>query len=198
MDEPMELVGRTTAIYGLKGTGKSNFTQWLLSRPQYAGHLVYDLCREHDRLKRYLPEHRRGDDAERELDTVVERMVTNQPRRLRPEVVAVEEVSRFSGPNSQPPESVYELVDLARHYGVGLVTIARRPAQVHTDLTELADNLIFFRLTGTNDRKKLNRMVDGLGDVVANLPDYHFARVTPDRRVFVHSPVPEMDTTGRL
>jgi len=194
----MKLKSNATAVYGLKGTGKSNFVQWLLTRRPYQAHLMFDLCREHDALNRYVPTHRRGDEAEVELNELITRMVTGQRRNMRPEVVAVEEVSRFCGPNSPPPDSVYELIDLARHYGVGLLTTARRPAQVHSDLTELADNVIFFRLTGKNEYRALNRMVDGLGDVVRNLGDYQFARVTGDRRVFVHDPVPRMDTTGRL
>lgn len=195
----MRLKGKATAVYGLKGTGKSNWLQYVMSRPAYRdGHLVYDVCREHDKLKRYVPENRRDDEGRGELDTVVGRMVVDQHRWMRPEVVAIEEMSRYCSPNQRPPASVYEVVDLARHLGVGLVTIARRPAQVHSDLTELADNIIVFRLTGKNDYNALNRTVDGLGDVVRELGRYQFARVTPDRRVMVYDPVPEMNTTGRL
>lgn len=195
----MKLKGKATAVYGLKGTGKSNFIQYLLTRPAYRdGHLVYDVCREHAKLKRYVPDNRRGDEGRAELDTVVGRMVVNQPREMRPEILTIEEMSRFCSARQRPPAAVYEVVDLARHLGVGLVTIARRPAQVHSDLTELADNIIIFRLTGKNDYRRLNEAVDGLGDIVRNLGEYEFARVTPDRRVFVHDPVPEMNTTGRL
>lgn len=194
----MRLIGRHVAVFGLKNTGKSNLVQYLLSMPQYQGHLVYDLCQEHSALNRYVPSHRRGSEAEEELEEVAARTVTNQDREMRPDVFAVEEVSRFCSPQSQPPPAVYELVDLARHYRTGLLTVARRPAQVHADLVDLADTVIYFRLKGKNDRRALNRTIDGLGDVVRNLPDYHFARVTGDHRVYVHPPVPEMDTTGRL
>jgi len=194
----MNLKRNATAIFGLKGTGKSNIVQYLLSRERYRAHLIHDLCREHDTLKRYVPQYRRGDEANEELDQAIERMVVGQKRNMRPEIVAIEEISRFCSPQKAPPNAVYELIDQLRHYDVGLITIARRPAQVHSDVYELADNIIFFRLTGKNDYRTLNKIVDGLGDVVRNLPDYHFVRVTGDRRVFVHSPVPEMDTTGRL
>lgn len=192
------LIGSSTAVYGLKGTGKSNFVQYILSRPRYSAHLMVDVCREHDKLKRYIMEHRRGEEAEAELNQVLRRTVTDNDRSMRPEVVAVEEVSRFCSARKQPPEQLYELIDLARHYGVGLVTIARRPAQVHSDLTELADNIIFFKLKGENDKRKLNNMVAGLGDRVADLGDYEFIRLTPDYEVIEYDPVPELSTTGEL
>jgi hypothetical protein len=117
---------------------------------------------------------------------------------MRPELYAIEEMSRFCSPNSPPPEEVYELIDRAAHYGVGLLTIARRPAQVHTDVTELADNVIIFPLAGSNDRRKLNQMKEGLGDlVVDDLPKYHFVHLV-GREMTVHEPVPEMDTTGEI
>lgn len=194
----MNLLGKHTAVYGLKGVGKSNWTQWLCRRPAMRNHLIYDVCREHSGMHRYIPEHRHGDEAEAELNGVVERTITNNNRDRRPDMFVLEEASRFCGSRSPPPEALYDVIDLSRHYGVGLVSIARRPAQVHSDLTELADNVIIFRLTGKNDYKALERMVEGLGDTVRSLDDYQFARVTPDRKIRVHDPVPEMDTTGAL
>lgn len=194
----MRLISHQVAVFGLKKTGKSNLVQYLMRMPQFGGHLVYDVTREHAPLKTYQPTHRRGDEAREELDEVLGRMVTRQDRDMRPDVVVVEEASRFCSPRRAPPPAMYDLLDLARHYRTGLVTVARRPAQVHSDLTELSDTLIIFRLTGKNDYRALNDIVDGLGDVVRALPEYHFARVTGDRKVYVHGPVPEMDTTGRL
>jgi hypothetical protein len=194
----MRIKERQTVIFGLKKEGKSNLLQYLLTRPAYENHLVYDLNGEHSGFNRYMPTHHRGEDAETELNELLRRNVTAQDRDRRPEVVAVEELSRFCSPRSPPPEELYELIDRNRHYGVGLVLVARRPAQVHTDVTELADNVLIFPLAGANDRRKLNRMVEGLGDLVLDdLDRYHFARVS-GREVTVHSPVPEMDTTGRL
>lgn len=185
-------------VFGLKSAGKSNWTQHTLTQDQYGAHLMYDVCKEHQTLNRYLPTHRRGDDAHAELDQVLSRMVLNVERARRPELVAVEEISRFCGPNSPPPEALYELVDLNRHYGVGLLGIARRPAQIHTDLIELADNLIIFRLTGKNDYRRLEQEVDGLGDAVRALGQYQFVHVEPDRSYTTYAAVPEMDTTGHL
>lgn len=200
MSREITLKGKHTMVLGLKGTGKSNFTQYLLRAhsDKYGAHLMYDVCQEHDRLHRYTPTHRRGEEAREELERVLAALVVDAPRPKRPELVAVEEVSRFCGTGSPPPEALYELIDLNRHYQIGLLALARRPAQVHTDLIELADNLLIFRLTGHNDKKKLNRMVDGLGDVVYDLGDYQYVHVAADRSYQVMEPVREMNTTGKL
>lgn len=196
---PLELKRKQVAVFGLKGTGKSNLLQYLLTEyPGHSGHLCYDVCQEHDSLNTYQPTHRAGDEAEAELAEVTKRMVTNLDRDRRPEIYAVEEMSRFCGSHSPPPDPVYDLVDLARHYDCGIVTVARRPAQVHSDITELADTVIVYPMAGANDRRKLNNMLSGVGDyAVDDLPEYHFIRIE-GRDWTVHSPVPEMDTTGRL
>lgn len=189
-----------TMVFGLKSAGKSNWLQWLLNAhsEQYSAHLMYDVCQEHDNLNRYVPTHRRGEKAESELNGAVEKLVIDVDRARRPELVGVEEISRFCGPNSPPPEAIYELIDMNRHLDVGLLGVARRPAQVHTDLVELAENLIIFRLTGKNDYKRLEREVEGLGDAVRDLDDYQYVHVGRDRSFTVCEPVPEMDTTGEL
>jgi len=194
----MKLIPKHTMVFGRKGTGKSNWVQWALDRDAYAAHLMYDVCAEHDALNTYLPEYRRGDRAMSELDEVVESMVLQVPTERRPSILGIEEVSRFCGPHSPPPESVYELVDMNRHYGVGLLGVARRPAQVHTDMVELADNVIIFRLTGAADKRRLRDIADGLDDAVASLDDYQYVQVKPDGEYAVRDPVPERDTTGSL
>lgn len=185
-------------VFGLKHAGKSNWIQHVLNQPQYNSHLVYDVCQEHDILNQYVPTHRRGKEAVAEFDNVAEELVLGVERERRPEVLALEEASRYAPNSGKTSGALMELVDLNRHYDVGLVGCARRPAQVNTDTVEMADQLIVFRLTGKNDVRRLNREADGLGDAARQLDDYHYIVVGGDRKWEVHEPVPEMDTTGKL
>lgn len=193
----IQVKDRQTAIFGMKREGKSNFLQWLLGRPEYENHLVYDQTREHENLNRYVPTHKRGDEATEELGEVTRQMVVENDPDMRPEVYAVEEMSRFCSPHVEPPAPIYDLIDQAAHYGVGLITVARRPAQVHTDVLELATNVVIFYLGGSNDHSKLEGHLTGLGDAVRGLDPYQFV-VVKGRDFAVHDPVPEMDTTGNL
>lgn len=194
----MNVLGQHTMVFGKKKEGKSNFVQWLITE-HIPNHLVYDICREHnvDGVNRYLPEHRSGEEARAEFGGVIEKLVTENDRSRRPDLVVGEEMSRTAPSGGGTHDAVWDLIDLNRHYDVGILGVARRPAQVDTTAVELADNLIVFYVDGHNDVSKLNSIKDGLGDRAAALEPYHFLRVT-GREVQKHSPVPEMDTTGEL
>jgi hypothetical protein len=188
-------------IYGKKGQGKSNWLQHVLTVGPYENTLLIDTCREHANtgLTRYVPTHRRGTEARDELGAVLERYVVTpkEYREIRPDLVVVEEINRYAPNSGKVSEELAELVDLCRHYGVGIAGISRRPAQVDTDTVELADWTVVFRVTGDNDVKKLNRVEPGLGDAAKGLEDYHYL-LLKDGEYRVHAPVAEMDTTGEL
>lgn len=189
-----------TMLFGLKGAGKSNWLQWLLSKERYASSsMCYDVCQEHDNLTQYIPRYRRGKEGRQELEEVLSRLITDIERDRRPEVVAIEEISRYAPSNGATSAALMELVDLNRHYGVGLVGVARRPAQVEADLVELADQLVIFNLRGKNDIRRLNQEREGLGDLIVNeVGEYEYVVVDGQRNISIHSPVAEMDTTGML
>ena len=197
----IEAFGRQGMIYGKKGMGKSNFLQHMLSIDRYRNTLLFDVNREHGATNcpRYVPSHRRGDKARAELGQVLSRYVVTDRefRDIRPDLVVLEELSRYAPSKGKMADELGEFIDLARHYGVGLVGVARRPAQVDTDTVELADWSVIFRVDGDNDVRKLNRLSSGLGDAAADLPQYHFL-VYDGSDYRVHEPVPEYDTTGEL
>lgn len=196
----INLFGQHTMVYGLKGVGKSNWVAHVLAQPQYRNSIVYDVCREHDAetTNRVIPEHRTGDAAKEEFDQALRALVTENDRSLRPDLVVGEEMSRYAPNSGSAPESLMDLIDLNRHYGVGVVGVARRPAKVDTNLTELADNLVIFSIRGKNDYRRLEEEVSGLGDAARSLDPYQYLIVDKSRNYEVHAPVPEYDTTGRL
>lgn len=197
----IDLLGQQTMVFGKKGQGKSNFIQHVLQKDAYRNTLVFDTNREHENtgLPRYEPRHRRGKEARAELGEVLSRYVTTPTdyRDIRPDLVVLEELSRYAPSGGSMCDELGEFVDLARHLDVGLLGVARRPAQVDTDTVELADNTVIFRVDGDNDVRKLNRISSGLGDAAAGLEEYHFL-VYDGSDYAIHEPVPEYDTTGAL
>lgn len=199
MNDPIQLLGKHTVVFGLKGAGKSNFLQWLLAEhAAFRNALVYDMCREHSDFNRYIPEHRNGKEARVEAGEVVKRFVTDNARGLRPDLLVLEEMSRYAPNSGGTPDELMDLVDLARHYDTGILGVARRPAKVDTTMVELADNILVFALRGRRDTKRLNEEAPGAGDAAADLEQYQFLRIDGQRRFTVHSAVPEMDSTGKL
>jgi predicted kinase len=197
--KPLEVMGKQTVVCGMKGAGKSNFVQHLLdAHDQYRNALVYDIAREHARLHRYTPKHRHGSEARAEAGEFVARFVTENHRDLRPDVLVIEEATRVAPNSGGVPDQLMDLIDMARHYDVGVIAVCRRLARLDTTVVELADNLLVFSSKGKNTVKRLNEEAPGAGDAAADLDPFEFLRIDGMRRWEKCKPVPEMDTTGAL
>jgi len=170
--------------FGLPGSGKSTLVRALLrSEP---AHLVVDPMREHAGFNRYLPSSRQySPESTSEFNLLVSRVIASGKVRL----LVVDEASRYFPARRPLPEGMAELNDLARHYGLGLGLVARRPVQLHTDLVELAHYLFVFRLAGRNDLLFCDAVSSGLAAAVRSLPEYHFVVVAPSREFVVSAPV---------
>lgn len=197
IDDGVDFREGHTVILGGKGSGKSNYVQQKLGEERHAGNLLYDTVREHDvdGINRYIPSHRRGDEATVELDGVTEKLILERARERRPDVFVIDEATRQLG-GSVPP-AIGEVMDLSRHYGVGITFVARRPARLNADVVELADRLVVFAVRGKNDKRRLDEEYEGLADAVVGLDQYEYA-VVDDRGLTTHEPVPEGDTTAEL
>jgi DNA helicase HerA-like ATPase len=205
--ERISIEGQQLVVCGHRGAGKST---WIQHAVHDAPVFVYDMNREHEAIAdrpngaRYLPNHRRDEEGRAEADGVVSRLVTDNEPGARPAVVVLEEANRYVPNAGKIPEAVGELVDLGRHYktaasdGIAVMYVTRRPAQLDPDVMELADYLIVYRVRGKNDKKRLNKEAPNLGDRAAELGEYEWLLVHPDRTITHMSPVPEGDTTGSL
>ena len=104
--------------------------------------------------------------------------------------MVIDEANRHCPPKPSPlPAAVADLNDQCRHYLMTAGFIARRPSQLNQDLTELADYIFIFRLTGINDIKYLNNTVSGLGEAVQGLEKHGFIQVNPDKSYNIMEPI---------
>lgn len=178
------------AIFGLQGSGKTELAK-VLAR-SIGAHLVYDVHHEYNGLNRYLVGHKRVDPRNKndhglaELNNVVDTIVLKSGQ-IR--LFILDEGNRYC-PNHYPlPASILVLNDDNRHDRIGFIVIARRPAQLNTDLTELAHYLFIFNLAGRNDFNFLEDTAEGLGEAVKKLKPFWFVIVHPDRHYEVHPPI---------
>lgn len=67
-----------------------------------------------------------------------------------PRLLVIDEVNLYCGP-ARGSEPLLELLRIGRHSCIDIEFAARRPAEVHRDLTAQADELVFFRTTEPRD-----------------------------------------------
>lgn len=173
-------------ILGLQGTGKTYLAKYLLG--QMPASIVYDVMHEYQGYNRYIVKYRQyGDEAIDEINLLVSKVVIGS-KKIK--LFILDEANRFCPPKPHPlPNSILELNDWQRHYGISFGGVCRRPTQLHTDLIELAHYLFIFQLKGKNDLIYLDAMAAGLGDKILALPEYHFVIVHPNHDYEVHLPI---------
>ena len=78
-----------------------------------------------------------------------------------------------------------KLVNTLRHEGVDLIAIARRPTDINITISELARERYIFKTMGVNDVKRLNEIIDGLGDKAKRLSAHDYLHVINDTDVYL-------------
>ncbi len=187
-----DITNKRFVILGLQGSGKTELAKKFLKAQKNS--IVYDVQHEYYGFNRYIVGNKNPDRRMRSKDLSVAELnvfiiqVVQESGQIR--LLIIDEANRYC-PNKYPlPASILTLNDDSRHLKLGFGVIARRAAQLHTDLVELAHYLFIFRLTGRNDYQFLEDTAVGLGDAVKDLDDFHFVIVDPSRRFKVHPPVP--------
>lgn len=86
-------------------------------------------------------------------------------------MVVVEETSLYARPTYLPTE-IARLVRYGRHREIDQVYIARRPSEVHRDLTAQADVIVSFEQREPRDVKYLREIAGEEAERVRSLPKY--------------------------
>lgn len=188
-------IATRSVILGLQGSGKSELAGVLAE--DYRRVWVYDPMDQFGNLKNataYIPTHREYGNLMKQEITDFVKFMRSQLRHEwaseeKGELFIMDEASIFC-PNKRPlPGGVQLLNDCHRHYGLDLIFIARRPAQIHTDLTELAKEMYIFLMKGRNDHQYLRNINEELPAIVGKLQEYHYVKVDKFRNFTICEPV---------
>ncbi len=183
-----------SVVVGLQGSGKSELAASLVA--DYKRVWVYDPMDQFSVLPNaiaYFPTHKEyGPLMKKEITEWVEYVRGNLRREWagdeQGEIIVMDETSLFC-PNKRPlPGGIQFLNDTHRHDGLDLMFIARRPAQIHTDLVELARRKYFFLLTGRNDHRYIKDLNEEMSPAIRDLQEFQYVEADEYNRFEVKEP----------
>jgi hypothetical protein len=182
----INLNNKSACLFGLPDSGKSTLAHMILS--SYGSRaFCFDTMNEYppDSLFDSYSPKLIGDMEE--LDKVTRRIM----RSGKYDLYVIDEVNRYAKAHPHPlPGCLRDLNDFRAHYQLGVLYICRRPVQLHTDLVDLCNYMITFRMDGKHDVDYLNDTASGLGDAAAALEPFNFiVRSKQDGQIILHEPV---------
>lgn len=120
------------------------------------------------------------DNAEEEFETMIRYYMTDpEGRKKKPDCIIVDE-SNVVFNKLTLPAYTKKLVNTLRHEKIDLIVVARRPVDVNITMSELARERYVFRVSGVNDIKRLNDIMQGLGDEALNLGVHDYFHIVDD------------------
>jgi hypothetical protein len=87
-------------------------------------------------------------------------------------LLIVEETSLYCSP-SRLPDDLSRLVRYGRHRRLNIVFVARRPSEIHRELTAQSDVIVTFRQHEPRDVDYLKSFIGPRVEHVSRLPEYH-------------------------
>ncbi len=198
----IDLEEKRGAVFGLPGSGKSNFLCWLAETwgsrclvfdPEHEFPLnsTFDVYRPTSRNKPY---ELRVAELEKLLKVVV--------KLKKHKLIEIDEAGDYL-PSKPTPLTDYMAAfnRRCRHPEFNRmipIYACQRPTQLNQDITAMCHFLFIFNLAGKADIDYLDDMARGLGEAAFNLPEYHFLVVNQRRKFTSHSPVPLMELGHKI
>ena len=183
-------------IIGLQGSGKTEYAKMLIKehlKRDKKRVLIFDIMEEYKsagRVDLFRIKNKSNPTPEAEL--CIKAMI-NGPKEKTGKcgysLLVIDETGQYYPNRSTLPPEFSLINHTMRHIPIRLICISRRISQIHTDLSELATQLIIFKQAGVNDIKRLNDISAGLGDAAAKLGEHRYITVNADRTFTEHDPI---------
>lgn len=203
----IELSGKIVCVFGLPNTGKTNFLRYLTDLPPYRRHFVFDPVKDYPTDRHglvYRPESREHSSnngaCDLELSKVLDELLYSVPKELRPRYIIIDEANRAIPNQKSIPATVSDIIDFNTHFDprLTLICACRRPAKLHTNITEIANHYFIFSQGGRNDRRSYANIAAGLPELLERKDRYEFVHVNQERECTLFRPVKDMGEKGRI
>ena len=186
-----------TLIVGRRGSGKSNLTKILVK--SMLASKVFEV-KIIDPLKEFMEFNTDGIQRSQYIDYGEQKQCEDYLKQLRKEnwkgMLVIDEADGFFPNRINLLSMQKKLIHIGRHWGIGVIFVTRRLANLHTDIVSQAHKILSFRLFAGADANYLDNMQLGeLIEPIWNLSEYEFVMFdsmqnNPEDRIVICNPVP--------
>lgn len=172
-------------LLGMKGSGKSTLLRELVR--EWKRVVIIDSMAEHDDLPGAIV--REGPEActtaiiaYKKVPKFLIDCILDDPEDVNTVLavafeipgllICIDEASYWCNPYFIPPE-ISKLIRYGRKREIDLIFVARRPSEIHRDLTAQSDLLVTFKQTEPTDLAYLRARMGPDGDKAAHLAEFH-------------------------
>jgi DNA helicase HerA-like ATPase len=174
-----------TSIFGRKGSGKSTLVGQITSDHRRV--FVFDSMGEYDETRGFVVCYGLAECARAmvelrrsplfRLSLRVDRVedflkLLRIAYEIPDTLLVIEETSLYCSP-SRLPDDLSRLVRYGRHRKLNIVFVARRPSEIHRELTAQSDVIVTFRQHEPRDVDYLKSFIGPRVENVSRLPEYH-------------------------
>ena len=134
------------AILGKRGSGKSTFLKWLISKLKYSIVLL-DTMLEHKRYGKHvmLVKPKPFKTQYNSLLKYAIELALNTKS-----ILAIDELSYYQNPRNIP-KKLNDFVQYGRHFNTGFIFTSRRPAEIHKNILANTNHFFIFKIDLPND-----------------------------------------------
>ena len=176
-------------VLGQRGSGKSSWVQKAL--PDIPRFIIWDTLGEYNgypesktkqELFDYVWDHNAGvlQVIYNSIDDEDFGFVCGLCENLGDLTFIVEEVDNYATPNFMPIE-LKRLLKYGRHFGISMIFVSRRPAEINRLITSQSQRFICFTIIEPGDVRYLTSILGPVAKVLRTLKKLEFVDWSPDR-----------------
>ena len=199
----LDFNGKSILIVGLRGSGKTYLTKAIAKQPELKPVLVIDMMNSFDKdskdYDRYIPTSKSYSDASckecNQLITMIYKSENYKGKTYR--TLIFDDCDLWMPPMKPLPSQMMWLNNMqGKHHnlcgkdkGVCTIYTTRKPTNINSQVRDIIDYIIIFKMTGKNDLRWAEDTIEGIKERVKELKTYEFLVIDSQGNITKFNPI---------